>query len=366
MKVFFSWSGERSHSLAKAFREWLPNVIQAIDPWLSSVDITAGSRWQDEIAFQLKESRVGIIFLTPENVSSPWLLYEVGALSKALEMAYVCPYLFGFSPSELKGPLIQFQATTGDKVGTYSLIRTLNRALGQNSIEERRLEYTFEKWWPDLEEHFQSIQEIPPSKVDKKQPKSEAEKILEKALRKSQPAEIVDLLQQVLRKLSGPEPNESPPPEKPKEKESVFIVHGHNEAVKEAVARFIEKLGLAVIILHEQANEGRTIIEKFESHSAADYSVVLLTGDDAGAPKDTPKTEPKPLRARQNVVFELGFFAAKLGRSRISVLYEEGVEIPSDFSGILYIPIDSEGAWRFKLAKELKTAGLKIDLNNAF
>jgi predicted nucleotide-binding protein len=365
MKVFFSWSGERSHTLAKAFRDWLPNVLQAIDPWISSADITAGSRWQDEIALQLKESRVGIIFLTPENVSSPWLLYEVGALSRALEMTYVCPYLFGFSPSELQGPLVQFQATKADKDGTYSLIRTLNRALGQKSIEERRLEKTFLKWWPDLEIHFQSIQKIPVKKVELEQHKSEAKQNLEKALMESQPKEIVDLLQQVLRKLSGPEPSESPTPEASKNKESVFIVHGHNEAVKEAVARFIEKLGPAVIILHEQPNEGRTIIEKFEFHSAADYSVVLLTGDDAGAIKDTPKKEITTLRARQNVIFELGFFAAKLGRSRISVLYEEGVEIPSDFSGILYIPIDSEGAWRFKLAKELKTAGLKIDLNNA-
>src|SRR6266850_5202901 len=113
MKVFFSWSGERSHSLAKAFREWLPNVIQAVDPWVSSADIVAGARWQSEIALQLQEARVGIIFLTPENVSSPWLLYEVGALSRALETAYMCPYLFGFSPSELRGPLIQFQAVNG-------------------------------------------------------------------------------------------------------------------------------------------------------------------------------------------------------------------------------------------------------------
>lgn len=161
MKVFFSWSGERSHSLAKAFREWLPNVIQAVDPWMSSADIVAGARWQSEIALQLQEARVGIILLTPENVSSPWLLYEVGALSRALETAYVCPYLFGFSPSELRGPLIQFQAVNGDKNGTFSLVRTLNRAMGQGSIEERRLEQTFVRWWPDLESRFEEIQQIP-------------------------------------------------------------------------------------------------------------------------------------------------------------------------------------------------------------
>ncbi|MCI0417887.1 MAG: TIR domain-containing protein, partial [Acidobacteria bacterium] len=259
MKVFFSWSGERSHSLAKAFREWLPNVIQAVDPWMSTADIVAGARWQSEIALQLQEARVGIIFLTPENVSSPWLLYEVGALSRALETAYVCPYLFGFSLSELRGPLIQFQAVNGDKNGTFSLVRTLNRAMGQGSIEERRLEQTFVRWWPDLESRFQEIQQIPIKTDSAETKRPDVQEHLEATLRESQPKEVVDLLQAVLRKLSGPEPQDSPAPAPLQDRDRVFIVHGHNEAIKEAVARFIEKLGPAVIILHEQPNEGRTI-----------------------------------------------------------------------------------------------------------
>jgi len=363
MKVFFSWSGPKSLELATALRNWLPNVIQAVVPWLSSVDIAAGSRWQDEIAFQLRESKVGVIFLTRDNITSPWLLYEVGALSRAMESTFICPYLFGFSPSELKGPLVQFQATTADKNGTLSLVKTLNRALGDDSLEEKRLERAFELWWPELEQSFIQINSIE-EKVESIELSPE-QKNLEDKLRESQPTTIEDLLNEVIIKISGSSVEQTESRSLQSGKQRIFIVHGHNQAIKEAVARYIEKLGPSVIILHEQPNEGRTIIEKFEKSSVVDYAVVLLTGDDAGAPIGVDDKEAISLRARQNVIFELGFFTAFLGRSKVAVLYENGVEIPSDFSGIIYIPIDREGAWKFKLAQELKTAGIKIDLNRA-
>jgi predicted nucleotide-binding protein len=144
---------------------------------------------------------------------------------------------------------------------------------------------------------------------------------------------------------------------------SIFIVHGHDEQAKESSARFIEKLGLNAVILHEQANEGKTIIEKLEKHTDAAYAVVLFTPDDVGASASTPKN--LQARARQNVLVELGYMAAKIGRNRVCVLRKGDVEIPSDFLGVLYIDVDSDGAWRLKLAKELKVAGLNIDLNDA-
>jgi predicted nucleotide-binding protein len=143
--------------------------------------------------------------------------------------------------------------------------------------------------------------------------------------------------------------------------DSVFLVHGHNEAVRETVARFLEHLDLRVTILHEQPNRGRTINEKFEDHSQeAGFSVILLTGDDRGGAKEQ---EPSTylLRARQNVILELGFFLGVLTRSRVCALYEEGVEIPSDYHGVLFIKLDSD--WKLKLARELKVAGLPVDLN---
>ena len=141
----------------------------------------------------------------------------------------------------------------------------------------------------------------------------------------------------------------------------VFLVHGHNNEAKETVARFLKKLKLDVVILQEQPDEGNTIIEKFEKHSLVDYAVVLLTYDDIGAMKKT-QNDPKP-RARQNVILELGFFMNKLGRSNVCVLREENVEIPSDISGVLYIPLDNYGNWKSILAREIEAAGIDVDMN---
>lgn len=143
----------------------------------------------------------------------------------------------------------------------------------------------------------------------------------------------------------------------------VFVVHGHDDGAKEAVARYLTKLELDPVVLHEQPNRGRTVIEKFEAHSDVAFAVVLFTADDVGYP--TGKAGDAKARARQNVVLELGFFMAALGRDRVCVLYKSGVEIPSDYAGVLYHQMDDAGAWRFLLAREIKTAGLDVDLNKA-
>ena len=144
----------------------------------------------------------------------------------------------------------------------------------------------------------------------------------------------------------------------------MFVVHGHNNGIKEAVARILEQLGLEPVILHEKPNAGRTIIEKFEDYSDVGIAVVLLTGDDRGGVK-TISYEEQTLRARQNVILELGYFLGKLGRDRVCVLYDSNVEIPSDYSGVIYIPFDGAGAWKMMLAKELKSTGFSVDMNKA-
>lgn len=142
----------------------------------------------------------------------------------------------------------------------------------------------------------------------------------------------------------------------------VFVVHGHDTLSKLDVSRTLEKLGLEVTILHEQPNVGATVMEKFEEHAAeVGFAVVLLTPDDEGYPRNK-SDEIKP-RARQNVILELGYFVGLLGRNRVCVLHKGDVEIPSDYVGVVYIPLDEAGAWRFTLAKELKASGLDIDLN---
>jgi len=144
----------------------------------------------------------------------------------------------------------------------------------------------------------------------------------------------------------------------------VFLVHGHNEAALHSCARFIEKLGLPLTVLREEPNQGRTIIEKFIDYSDVGFAVVLLTADDRGGRADQIYEDQLP-RARQNVIFELGFFIGKLGRDRVCALYEEGVEVPSDYQGVAFVPLDTRLAWRLELAKEMKAAGLPIDLNKA-
>ena len=143
----------------------------------------------------------------------------------------------------------------------------------------------------------------------------------------------------------------------------VFIVHGHGEAVKERTARFISKLGLDPIILHEQASKGKTIIEKLEHYSDVGFALVLYTEDDLGnTANDAEKGELKP-RARQNVVFEHGLLIGFLTRERVMPIVDGNVELPGDISGVVYI---SDSAWQLTVAKELKSVGYEIDLNIAF
>jgi predicted nucleotide-binding protein len=136
---------------------------------------------------------------------------------------------------------------------------------------------------------------------------------------------------------------------------TVFIVHGHDETLLNQVARFLEALELTPTVLFEEAARGRTIIEKLDEHRGVGFAVVLLTPDDVG--RGEKETELRP-RARQNVILELGFFLGSLGRANVGVLYEESVELPSDYRGVEYIKVDA-------VARELKSAGVPLDMNKA-
>ncbi|MBD8349768.1 TIR domain-containing protein [Dysgonomonas sp. HGC4] len=142
----------------------------------------------------------------------------------------------------------------------------------------------------------------------------------------------------------------------------VFIVHGHDEKAKIDVARTLEKLGLEAIILHEQADGGKTIIEKFEKNAIdVGFAVILLTADDEGKAK---RENDYKDRARQNVVFEMGYFMGKLGRDRVLLLLDKGVDKPGDLDGIVYTPIDEHDAWKYKLVKEMKAVGYSVSADS--
>lgn len=151
----------------------------------------------------------------------------------------------------------------------------------------------------------------------------------------------------------------------PKKNGDIFIVHGHNEEMKQAVARVIEKLQFKPIILHEQANKGRTIIQKFIDHSNVGFAIVLMSADDYGYSKDEQADSARP-RARQNVILELGFFLGKLGAERVVAIFEEtdNFETPTDYDGVIFVPYDKDGHWRFKVIRELKELGYNVDANS--
>jgi len=163
MKVFLSWSGLRSKLVAEALRDWLPFVMHNVKPWLSAWDIVAGSRWSHTLSNQLTDTHVGVFCIIRENMTSPWLLFEAGAISKIVDNAYVVPFLLNLYPTDLRGPLEQFQAIRADLDGTRQLLSTLNSASPSEKLDTHFLDTTFRHWWPELE---QKLKSIPPESED--------------------------------------------------------------------------------------------------------------------------------------------------------------------------------------------------------
>ena len=160
MKVFISWSGEMSHKVASTLRDWLPYVIQSLKPFLSSGDINKGARWSDVLANELKDTEFGIICITPYNINSPWLNFEAGALSKSIDRSLVFPFLFHVNPSDLRGPLSQFQSTVYEKEDVLNLLSSINSRLNsEENLEHELLRHTFDVWWPQLEEGLNRVKD---------------------------------------------------------------------------------------------------------------------------------------------------------------------------------------------------------------
>ena len=182
MKVFISWSKEKSHQVALAFKEWLPSIIQTVDPYVSSEDNDKGSRWNSEIVKELEQSSYGILCVTKDNMAEPWLLFEAGALSNKISNSLVCPFLFDLKQSQIKGPLEQFQSAIFDKEEVRKLVVAINKVSGENSLKDDLLSKTFEKWWPDFESKLNAIKDKQPAEieaVDRAQQDDVMEKILE-------------------------------------------------------------------------------------------------------------------------------------------------------------------------------------------
>jgi hypothetical protein len=179
MKVFISWSGEQSKEIAEAFRNWLPCVLHAVKPYFSPDDITKGARWERDIAKELEMCRVGLLVLSGENVQAPWVVFEAGALSKIIDKSKVVPLLFGVEPADIKGPLARFQPAKFDAVDIKRVVKMINSALGEQSLEPSIFDKAFRKWWPDLQSEVNKILEKP---IKAKETKRSDRDILEEVL----------------------------------------------------------------------------------------------------------------------------------------------------------------------------------------
>lgn len=171
MKVFMSWSGVRSHLLADALHDWMPLVLHYVETWLSKADIEAGQRWADQVARELEASNFGILCITKENVASPWVLFEAGALAKSMQGSRVVPFLLDLEFSDITGPLAQFQAKKVDRAGVFEVVQSLNQ-LAQTPVPEDRVRQLFEALWPELEK---KVSKIPPSTTPEKHTRPQAE-----------------------------------------------------------------------------------------------------------------------------------------------------------------------------------------------
>lgn len=180
MDVFISWSGDKSRAIAEALRKWLKQVVNAVDPWMSLQDVNKGARWSSDVATKLAASKVGIICVPPSNLNSNWLLFEAGALSKTLENTHVGPLLVDLNPSDVSGPLAQFQATRVAKDDIKKLLRTINSALGDTALSESHIDEAFEVWWPKLEEQIERLPPEADSPRTRRAPEEMPDEILER------------------------------------------------------------------------------------------------------------------------------------------------------------------------------------------
>ncbi|MHA6281113.1 toll/interleukin-1 receptor domain-containing protein [Salinimicrobium sp. CAU 1759] len=166
MKVFLSWSGNQSHEVAKLLDSWIRCVLQAVDPWLSSRDIDRGSLWFSEINNQLADTNNGIVCLTRENLNSPWILFESGALAKGLSSNRIFTFLIDVEPKEVRDPLAQFNHTFPTKESLYSLIMSINKGLEERSLDNDILRNVFDTFWPKFEADFKKIIKNTPKKKE--------------------------------------------------------------------------------------------------------------------------------------------------------------------------------------------------------
>ena len=177
MDIFISWSGPRSRAVAEALKEYLPIIVNAFKPWLSA-DMDKGAVWASELTAALGTAKAGIICLTPNNLTAPYILFESGAISKTVDKSFVCTLLIEMEPSDVSGPLALFQATKSKKDDLLHLLKTLNKALDRSAVSEAQIETTFNLVWPKFKERLDSLPADGPSGRPNRSPEDLLEELV--------------------------------------------------------------------------------------------------------------------------------------------------------------------------------------------
>lgn len=194
LKIFISWSGDRSKAIATTFRDWLPMVLEATEPFMSDVDIDKGAKWDTYISQQLAQTNFGVICLTPENRMSPAIHYEVGALSKSFERVQIWTYLYELTIADIKWPLSEFQHTTFEKEQTRKLLKSINAVLDEAKRDENILDNVFDACWPYFETKLRDIPP-PPEAAPQRSDRDILEEILELTRASRNDEETIQLLE---------------------------------------------------------------------------------------------------------------------------------------------------------------------------
>lgn len=323
MKVFISWSGQQSRIVAELLRDWLPSVLQNVEPWLSSEDITPGQRWLSEISARLEEAEVGIICLTAQNMKSQWLHFEAGAISKRQRGARVCVYAVDIEPAQIGGPLSQFQSTAATQEGTYRLLQSLNEALGTAGLQEDRLKRVFAMWWPDLDSRLRTLAATQTTALH-------TERTIDSK---------VDEILSILKGVSESNASGVPPPPvrtsaRPMGRRPRLFIGSSTEGLRVAEAIQVGLDDVAECTVWNQGVFGltETTIESIVDTAAEyDFAVLVLTPDDTTLARGASSSSP-----RDNLVFELGLFTGILGRARTFMVYPRSpsMRLPSDLAGV--------------------------------
>ena len=317
MKIFISWAGQKSLAVAKSLYEWLPHVIQTIEPLMSTADIDMGTRWDVVLADQLKQSQFGLVCLTSDNLESPWINFEAGSLSNALGVSYVVPILLDLRPVDLRGPLAQFQVVRLHKEDVKKLVQTVNQLSVEPPLSNAHLDGAFEMWWPILEKALRRIIEAGADEWRVTPPRHRADEMAE-ASGSASAASSVEIT-----------------PQPPSRKSRIFIGHGRSLYWARVQIYLEKELGLTAVNYESESRVGNTITSVIgQLMGQATFGVFIMSSED--------ETASGGMRARQNVIHEIGLFQAKLGFNKAVLLVEEGLEEPSNLDGIQYVEFNNK------------------------